>query len=195
VAIAQFQHGDASGLNQLLARQEHYHRLLDIARARLGRKAPHLKSVIDAEDVVGSAMGSFLRGAKAGKFPHLQHQNELLGLLVTILVRKVAHKIRDLARRGDGKVEPLPEAVFEAEGREPSSETVAIAEEMLREWHSHLRGKDAQLPDVADLLVWQGYGAREIADELGLKFHRTRRLLTMARKETEVFLQEQKDDD
>jgi hypothetical protein len=99
LAIERFRQGDASGLNLLMARPEQYQRLLGIARARLERKAPHLKSVIDAEDVVGSTMGSFLRGAKAGKFPHLQHQNELLGLLVTILVRTVAHKIRDLTRQ------------------------------------------------------------------------------------------------
>jgi hypothetical protein len=190
LAIQRYQHGDDSELSRMVF--DFHAQLLARARKKL-KQAPALQARTDAEVAVSSGMRSFLSAAKGGRYPGLQHRSELLGLLVTIVQRKVTGQIRrhSALKAGGGKVLNERETGPVAPGREPSplevaleNESAAHTEAVIRRWHDYMSEKDLLEPAV---LVLEGHGHREIAERLGFTESKARRLVTTVHKLTEAF--------
>jgi DNA-directed RNA polymerase specialized sigma24 family protein len=118
----------------------YFRRLVGLARKKMqGRRL----GVADEEDVAISALDSFYRNAREGRFPQLADSDGLWRLLVVITARKASHLLRDQGRqkrsggRGawtgpldSGGKEPAIEQLI---GNEPSPEFAAqVAEEYER---------------------------------------------------------------
>jgi DNA-directed RNA polymerase specialized sigma24 family protein len=174
-AIAGYQNGNADELGEML--QTYFNRLLTTAKAKLG-SFPHT----DHEGLVQSTLRSFLNGARNGQYPAMNHRDELLRLLGTIMQRKVAHQVRDQTTEiaGGGRVHNEPECNLAAEGNEPDPLEQAICSEWLE--HMDKKGliKEARL-------IWEGYRYYEIADRLGITESKARRTITLVHKQTEIF--------
>src|SRR5215471_7618917 len=72
--------------------QRYFRLLVARARAALG-SAP--RRAADEEDVALSAFHSFCRGAEHGRFPRLDHRDDLWHILLMLTARKAAHLARD----------------------------------------------------------------------------------------------------
>jgi DNA-directed RNA polymerase specialized sigma24 family protein len=197
VAIAKYEQGDDSELSAIVF--AFHAQLLAKARKQLS-KSPNLRSVTDSEGAVSSAMESYWRALKDGKYRDMKHSSQLLGLLVKIVERKAGRQIRKhkSARAGGGKVLNEPEAGLVAEGREPSPveaaierECVAQMEAVIRRWHQRMREKGVL--DVAELVL-EGRGYRQIAKQLTIRDSKARRLITTVNALTKEFAQEEKPD-
>jgi DNA-directed RNA polymerase specialized sigma24 family protein len=146
----------------------------------------------DEEDAALSAMHSFYRGAKAGRYPELAGRDELWRLLVTIVLHKISHRRRHdgAQKRGRGRVRG--ESVFlggssgdsfrgleQALGSEPTPELAAMFEENCDRLLASL--DDDSLKTVArDKL--EGYTNDEIATRLGCTTRSVERKLSRIRK-------------
>src|ERR1700676_2249835 len=77
-------------------------RLLGLARKKLGGRR---LGIADEEDVAISALNSFCRNAREGRFPQLADGDGLWRLLIVITARKALHLLRDQGRhkRGGGR--------------------------------------------------------------------------------------------
>ena len=119
LAIAKYQQGDDSELGRIVF--AFHAQLLEKANNKL-RKSPNLRSITDGEAAVSSAMASYWKAVKNGKYREMKHSNELLGLLVTIVQRKAVRQLRKSksGKAGGGKVLNEPDSGFDPEGREPS---------------------------------------------------------------------------
>ena len=194
LAIAKYQHGDDSELGRIVF--AFHAQLLKKADNRL-RKSPSLRSITDGEAAVASAMGSYWKAVKNGKYRDMQHSNELLGLLVSIVERKAGRQIRKYmtGKAGGGKVVNQPENGFDPEGREPSpvdvaieAESIAQMELVIEQWHSYMQEKG--LLDVAKL-VMENQGYRQIAETLNMRESKARRMITTVNALTRAFQQEE----
>jgi len=130
--IDQLKVGDQQAAQHLWER--YYHRLIGIARKKLGSLP---RSAKDEDDVVQSAFKSFFLRAQAGQFPELRDRDNLWPLLVLITARKAANqrKHENRARRGGGRpvkqlaAETTDSAMIgfvEAIADEPSPDDVAV---------------------------------------------------------------------
>ncbi|REJ93543.1 MAG: RNA polymerase subunit sigma-70 [Planctomycetota bacterium] len=150
--------------------QEYFEKLVHFAARRLGNTP---RRDADEEDIALSAMMSFYRGAKAGRFPRLDDREDVWKILLTITVRKVQKRIRHQTtqKRGGGAVRG--ESVFDRKdsanaargladilGAEPTPSLVAAMDEQFRLLMEVL--DDQQLRDIA-LLKFQGHSNEEIA--------------------------------
>jgi DNA-directed RNA polymerase specialized sigma24 family protein len=83
--------------------QRYYHRLLGLARARLGGLP---RRVADEEDVALSAFHSFCQGVERGRFPRLEDRDDLWQVLGMLTARKAANlrKHQHRLKRGGGQV-------------------------------------------------------------------------------------------
>jgi hypothetical protein len=190
LAIERYRQGDDSELSRMVFA---FHTQLLARAQRKLKQAPNLQARTDAEVAVSSGMRSFLSAAKAGRFPHLGHRNELLGLLVTIVQRKVSGQIRahSTLKSGSGKTLGEREDGLEVRGRELSpleaaleKEAVTDAEAVIRRWHDHMDQKNLLEPAM---LVLEGHGHRAIAERLRCTESKARRLVTTVHKLTESF--------
>ncbi len=149
----------------------YYEKLVRYARRKLG-DAPRRDA--DEEDVAISAMNSFYRGAKAGRFPKLDDRDDLWKLLLTITARKAKKRIRYnmTEKRGAGAVRG--ESVFgqpdegriglgEVLGNEPSPELADQVVDQCSELLDQLN--DARLNEIA-IMRLEGYTNEEIASHL-----------------------------
>src|SRR5690349_9447439 len=80
----------------------YFDKLARLARAKLD---PVVRRQADEEDVALSAMHSFCRGMKAGRYRDLADRDELWRLLVTIVAHKAARERRrqNTQKRGRGR--------------------------------------------------------------------------------------------
>jgi DNA-directed RNA polymerase specialized sigma24 family protein len=80
----------------------YFARLLGLARKKLGGRR---LGIADEEDVAISALNSFCRNAREGRFPQLADSDGLWRLLIVITARKALHLLRDQGRhkRGGGR--------------------------------------------------------------------------------------------
>jgi DNA-directed RNA polymerase specialized sigma24 family protein len=190
LAIARFQEGDESELARIVFA---FHALLlGKADSKL-RKSPGLRSITDADGAVASAIASYWKAVKNGRFRDMKHSNELLGVLVTMVERKAGRQVRKnmTGKAGRGRISNEPEAGLEAAAREASpvdvlieQESIARLEEVVVRWHDHMREKD--LLNVAELML-EGLGYREIAENLGIRESKARRLITTVNTLTREF--------
>src|SRR5689334_5482133 len=81
----------------------YFARLTGLARKKLGHRR---FGIADEEDVAISALESFYRNAREGKFPQLADRDGLWRLLIVITARKAIHLRRDqkCLKRGGGRV-------------------------------------------------------------------------------------------
>jgi DNA-directed RNA polymerase specialized sigma24 family protein len=152
--------GDEAAAQKLWER--YFHRLVGLARKKLRGVR---RGVADEEDVALSALKSFWRGVKHGRFPLLRDRNSLWPLLVVITARKAY----DLRKRA-GKV--FGESAFEAGergieaiiSREPTPEFAAGVAEQCQRLLDSLGS--AELRSIA---VWklERYTNAEIAAKVG----------------------------
>jgi DNA-directed RNA polymerase specialized sigma24 family protein len=118
----------------------YFRRLVRLARKKLlGRRL----GIADEEDVAISALDSFCRNVREGRFPQLTDRDGLWRLLIVITARKAAHLLRDQGRqKRDGRrakfAGPLDSdgdqvALDQLIGNEPSVDFAArVAEEFER---------------------------------------------------------------
>lgn len=80
----------------------YFARLMGLARKKLGGRR---FGIADEEDVAISALNSFCRNAREGRFPQLADGDGLWRLLIVITARKALHLLRDQGRhkRGGGR--------------------------------------------------------------------------------------------
>jgi RNA polymerase sigma factor (sigma-70 family) len=164
--------------------QRYFHLLVQVAKEKL-RKTP-LRAA-DEEDVALSAFASFCRAAERGQFPRLNDRHNLWHLLLTIVVRKASHRVRDerrqkrFGRRMTPSSSNSPELELdEIPRQEPSPD---FAAEVAEEYHRLLmRLKDDQLRSIA---VWKmdGHTADEIAAKLSCTRRTVERRLQLIRRE------------
>lgn len=153
--------------------QTYFDKLARVARQKLD---PRAGRQADEEDAALSAMHSFCRGMRAGRYPQLAGRDELWRLLVTIVVRKVSKQRRGERRvkRGGGRTRG--ESAFLASGEadefrgieqvlgsEPTAETAAMLTESCQQLLSSL--PDDTLRQIANLKL-EGYTNDEIAQQL-----------------------------
>jgi DNA-directed RNA polymerase specialized sigma24 family protein len=163
--IAPLKGGDPAAAQQLWER--YFHRLVWLARRRLGTAAPR---VGDEEDAALSAFASFCRGVEAGRFPQLDDRDSLWKVLVVLTARKVSHLMRDEGRqkRGGARVSLDPEMdggalLHQVFSREPTPEFAAEVAEQYQRLLARLG--DPELIRVANLKM-EGYTNEEIAGRL-----------------------------
>ena len=190
LAIGKYQRGDESELGRIVF--AFHAQLLEKANHKL-RKSPNLRSITDGEAAVSSAMASYWKAVKNGKYRDMTHSNELLGLLVSIVERKAGRQIRKnmTGKAGGGKVLNEPESGFDAEGRERSpvdsaieAESVVQMERVIEKWHAYMRKKG--LLEVAKLVL-EDQGFRQIAERLSMRESKARRLITTVNALTRAF--------
>ena len=145
----------------------YFQRLVGLARQKL-RGQP--RRAADEEDVALSALDSFFRGARAGRFARLDDRDDLWQILVLITVRKAIDLRNYEARpsRGSGRVQSLtdlsPEGLEAIGGDEPSPE---FAAQLAEEYHRLMEQLgDPTLRGVATCKL-EGYTNEEIAARLG----------------------------
>jgi len=150
----------------------------------------------DEEDIALSALDSFCRGARSGRFPDLIDRNDLWQLLVVITKRKAVDQIQKERRkkRGSGKVRgeadfalPGPDesalSVLEkAISREPTPE---LAAEITDEFQRLFDRLDDDLARQVALLKFEGYTNDEIAIKIGRVTRTVERKLSLIRDEIE----------
>jgi RNA polymerase sigma factor (sigma-70 family) len=143
--------------------EQYYTRLMRLADRRLGSSR---RTVVGPEDVVQSAMGSFCRGLRAGRFPRLDDELDLWKILVTITARKAFAELRRQKRRASAGESVLGGmgGIGQVLGNEPTPEIAAIAMTEFERLMDLLH--DENLRKIA-LMKWELYTRGEIARELG----------------------------
>ena len=175
--------------------ERYFQRLIEIARRRL---PTNQKRAYDEEDVALSAINSFCRGLGGGRFPVLSDEGNLWALLVLIVARKAAHRVRNdrAMKRGGGKIQG--ESVFannpasgiqEIISCEPTAE---FARQVFEEtdYLYHVLSDD-NLRQIA-LLKMEGLTNREVADRLGCVERTIERRLKLIRQ---IWVAESVEDD
>jgi DNA-directed RNA polymerase specialized sigma24 family protein len=178
--------GDPEAARKLL---EHYfERLVRLARANLPRG--RRKHGDHEEDVALSALDSFLRAAKSGRFPDLNNRDNLWSLLATITMRK-AWKVG----RREKRIPEVGESALAAKNdnsqgrnvwepflsREPTPEFAAEMTEQCRKLLDRLRKEDRNLESVARWKL-EGHTNAEIAAKIGRVVETVERKLARIRK-------------
>jgi DNA-directed RNA polymerase specialized sigma24 family protein len=176
--------GDSASIERLWNR--YFERLVRLARGKL---PGHCRRAFDEEDVAISAFQSFCDRAARGNFPQLSDRNDLWRLLFTLTIRKAVVTMRHQTRRKRGGGRLLGESALsggdqkgpglaEFFEREPSPEDVVLFTEDLERRLSKLT--DATLKSIA-VRKLEGYGAQEIAMELGASTRTVERKLRLIR--------------
>jgi RNA polymerase sigma factor (sigma-70 family) len=186
VLVAQLISGNTSAAQPLW--ESCYPSLVRLARKHL-RGVP--RRAADEEDVALSALNSFCRGARNGRFPRLDDRDALWGLLVTITVRKAADLANHARRlkRGGGAVRG-DSVVTSASSSDPGMDafasraaTPALAAELAEEFE-RLLGLLAGHPQLREIALWkmEGQTNAEVAERLGCSAATVERRLSLIRK-------------
>jgi DNA-directed RNA polymerase specialized sigma24 family protein len=144
----------------------------------VGKKLRYLpRGIVDEEDIAQSALKSFWRGARHGRFPRLNDRDDLWRILLTIADRKVIDlKARECRlKRGGGK----PTLALPPDDLMPTAgEVTAVTDEMDR----LLELLDD--PELRQIAVWkmEGYTSDEIAVQLHYVTRTVERKLRLIRK-------------
>jgi DNA-directed RNA polymerase specialized sigma24 family protein len=184
--LDQLQQGEPEAAQQVWER--YFQQLVRLAQRKM-KALP--RRIADEEDVALSAMNSFVQGARAGKFPRLDDENNLWRLLVTITGRKVnAQRRRHFAaRRNHGQVRG--ESIFVQnddgpqvggiEGVAGEVPTPAFAAQVADECRILFEKLDDPL--LRDIARWkmEGFSSEEIAVKLGRNLRTVERKLALIR--------------
>lgn len=177
-AIPRMRDGDEDGVEVVW--EEYFPQLVQYARRKLGGSP---KGAGDEEDVALSAMASFCRVMKSGRYQRVDDRDDLWRLLVTITKRKAITKLKyDLADKRDIRRTKREGSFMRVDGNEeqegldqlaiaPSAE---FADQIVDNCHELLDCLDDKLREVA-LLTLEGFTAEEIAERLGVIVETVRR--------------------
>lgn len=184
--IAQAHHGDEEAAAGIW--DAYFLKLVSYARRKLSSMPTR---AADEEDVALSALNSFFRGAKDGRFEPQDH-DELWKLLATITVRKATAQLRKhyAAKRGGGNVRG--ESVFmKPDGRDDgfginnvfddkhlpqmSIDLAVTCEEMLEKLDDETQRRIA-------LMRLEGHGNENIANALDVSLATVKRKLKRIRE-------------
>jgi DNA-directed RNA polymerase specialized sigma24 family protein len=179
--------GGAAAAQRLWER--YFDGLIRVARANLGAMP---RSAADEEGVALSDFHTFCQGAARGRFPRLDHRDNLWRLLVTITASKTLDQVRRRARkkRGGGRVpvgsaqvggddDGIGAGLEQVVGREPAPEFAAMVAVECRRQLAAL--DDETLRQVA-LLRTEGYSDEEIAARVDCSLRTVSRKLALIRK-------------
>jgi RNA polymerase sigma factor (sigma-70 family) len=162
ILIARARLGDEAALAELFQRYEPEVRVA--ARVFLGRA---LRVQLDSMDLVQSVYHCLLVGLRENKFD-LNTPQQLLGLAMTMVRRKVAHhwrRMRHLQRHTPAPdTEGVGNVLTAATAPEPGPAETAQYHDTLQFLFSKLEEKDRQVVE----LRLQGYSTAEVARRLGL---------------------------
>ncbi len=168
--------------------ENYIEKLMRLAAQRL---PANLRRVSDEEDVALSAFHSFIQGVRANRFPDLSHPDNLWGLLIRLLGRKVTAQLRFQTRkkRGGGKVRGESVFVDPASLRDAGIASVAgqqasgdLQAELAEQYEALLNQlPDEQLRQIA-LMRMEGFLVDEISGRLQLSKRAVERRLHLIRK-------------
>jgi DNA-directed RNA polymerase specialized sigma24 family protein len=184
VWIRQLKAGDSAATRPLW--ETYFHRLVGQARRKLAGQSP---AVGDEEDVALSAIDSFFRRARNGRFPDLDDRDSLWKLLLSIVSRKASNLVRNERRekRGGGQVrhasalasESRADGFADIAGREPTPELAAQVADECRRLLAALG--DAELQAFA-LAKMDGCTNAEIAEQRHCSIATVERKLNLIRR-------------
>jgi RNA polymerase sigma factor (sigma-70 family) len=180
--------GDEAAAQQLWDRYSE--QIVDVARRGLKDSS---RRVQDEEDVAVIAFKSLLAGMTAGRFPELDHRDQLWRLLVVITTRKAAAAIeRDhRQKRGGGDVRGDSAVMYrknegsvlggfdQLESQKPSPDIAAIMADQTQQLLASLPDETAQR--IAALKI-EGFTQQEIADKLDIATRTVERRLKQIRE-------------
>jgi RNA polymerase sigma factor (sigma-70 family) len=167
--------GDDAALTQLL--QQYEPRLRTAARVLLG---PWLRPHLDSLDLVQSVHRELLPGLRDGKY-ELSSSQQLLGLAMTVIRRKVARNWRRLQREqklssvGDNAGSPESQLASRHTDDDPLAN--ALVKDAIAAMLRHLGDEDRKLVERR----LQGFSTVEIAQELKCDPHILRARLSRLR--------------
>jgi DNA-directed RNA polymerase specialized sigma24 family protein len=151
--------------------------LAGLARTRL-TGAPQRDA--DEEDVVLSAVDSFFRAARAGRFPELHDRTGLWPLLVKITARKAINQVkRQQAKKRSSAAEQAVPDIAQLVGDEPTPQFAAEVAEQVEQLLGLL---DEELRTVATMKL-EGFTNGEIAQRFGVVERSIERKLARIRVE------------
>ncbi len=171
--------GNPEGAQRIWDR--YFAQLVRLARKKLGGRQ---LGIADEEDVALSALNSFCRNARAGRFPQLNDSDSLWRLLVVITGRKALRLLRDQGRykRGgapgdDAKSVEDQQAVEQIVGNEPTPEFAA----QLAEQYDRLLGLLSEDQRPIALAKLEGLTNPQIAKLLNRPLRTVERKLQLIR--------------
>jgi DNA-directed RNA polymerase specialized sigma24 family protein len=183
--LSQLEKGDAEAAQRLW--EVYYGRMVELARIKL-QGMP--RRFADEEDVALSAFKSFCRGAKEGKFPLLQDEDNLWPLLMSLTAHKAIDLLRheQRAKRGGRRVHVT--SAGQEPGADESDCSGIIGREPTPEFALQLAEECQRLLDqltdsiLRTIAVWkmEGYTTEEIAAKLGCVPRTVERKLQLIRK-------------
>jgi RNA polymerase sigma factor (sigma-70 family) len=163
VLVTRVQLGDEDALAELTQRYEPEVRLA--ARVLLGR---FLRTHLDSVDLVQSVHHTLMLGLRQNRFT-LTTPQQLLGLAVTMVRRKIARHWRKLQRQQRLDIHAAETCAGQdlrtcPHSTEPDPAQAAEYNDMLRHICSQMEERDRRVID----LRLQGYSTAEVARQLGL---------------------------
>jgi RNA polymerase sigma factor (sigma-70 family) len=181
--IAEIKDGHSAGARGIWVR--YFPRLVRLARKQIRGVS---RSMADEEDVALSALDSFCRAAREGRYPDLADRDSLWRLLLQITLNKAMSLARHEGRqrRGEGRVRSLSheqvasdeQVLVEIVGKEPTPEFAAMMAEECRRLLETL--DDPQLRQLA-VAKMEGYSNQEIAQRLDCALRTVERRLKLIR--------------
>ena len=170
---------DSAAQQQLWNR--YFSQLASVARGRL-QGAPRRDA--DEEDVALSALDSFFRGARDGRFPDLKDRSGLWPLLVKITARKAINEVhRQHAQKRSPKAEQHVSDLGVLAGDEPTPQFAAEMAEQVERLLDVL--EEEQLRTIA-VMKLEGHTNQEIAAHFGIAVRSVARKLARIRVEWEA---------
>lgn len=160
--------------------QRFFGRLVAFAETRFRGRPPR---GADAEDAALSALHSFYRGARQGRYPRLDDPGNLWPLLVQMTANKAANLLRSerAAKRGAGTVqgESALGGIEQIVCQEPTPDFAVQVEEECQRLLAAL-GE----PSLRQVATWrmEGHSNEEIAARLGCKARTVERKLRSIRE-------------
>ena len=183
--IAEIKDGNSAGAGGIWTR--YFPRLVRLARKQIRGVS---RSMADEEDVALSALDSFCRAAREGRYPDLADRDSLWRLLLQMTLNKAMSLARyeSRQRRGGGRVRSLSheqvasddQMLAEIVGKEPTPEFAAMMADECRRLLEKL--DDPQLRELA-VAKMEGYSNQEIAQRLDCALRTVERRLKLIRDE------------
>ncbi len=161
--------------------------LLPLAR----RKLDGLRSTeIDEEDILLSVFDRFFRAAKEQRFARLETREDLWQILLMLTERRVADQYRKshAMKRGGGLVIPIGDVNPTADARDALREladraaTPDFAASFADQLQTALNRLQEDSTKEVAVLRMEGFGTKEIAENLGISLSSVERKLRMIRQ-------------
>jgi DNA-directed RNA polymerase specialized sigma24 family protein len=180
--IGQTKDGDAAATEKLWAR--YFESLADYARRKL---PPHLRQMVDEEDIALSAFNVLLQGFEKGGFEQVRQRDDLWKVLTLIAARKAQNHVKYETRQKRGKGRKRGDSAMI---NEPADQRAAKAEKLqdpawLAEFADICRTVFDSLPNDSFRLIASlrlaGHSVKEIAEQMVVSTRTIERKLNIIR--------------